>query len=83
MRYEENWAITPERIRDFFRQQPDITESDDTFHFHQCCIRLIPCDGQLMEKWQQTRTIVIMEGPEPETTEIHQRFLLRFLSAGG
>ena len=83
MRYEENWAIAPERIRAFLRQQPDVTESEDSFWFHRCRICLTPCDGQLFGKWQQQRTIVTMEGPDTDTAEIHQRFFLRFLSAGG
>jgi hypothetical protein len=83
MRREENWAIAPERVRLFFRKQPDVTETDGGFQFAQCKISLLPCQGQLMGKWQQQRTIVILEGPDADTNRIYQRFFLHFLSAGG
>ena len=83
MRREENWAVDEGRIRAFFIAQPDVTQTKDGFTFGSCQIRLIPVSGQLLGKWQQQRTIVIMEGPESDTSQIHQRFFLRFLSAGG
>ena len=83
MRREENWAIDTERICGFFAEQPDVLRREDGFAFGQCQIRLIPASGQLLGKWQQKRTIVIMEGPEEDIAQIHQRFFLRFLSAGG
>ena len=83
MRREENWAIAPERIRLFFQAQPDVTETDTGFQFAQCKISLQPCSGQLMGKWEQQRTIVILEGPDADTDRIYRRFFLHFLSAGG
>ena len=83
MRREENWAIAPERIHQFFCQQPDVTQTADGFQFAQCKISLLPCTGQLMGKWQQVRTIVILDGPDADTNQIYQRFFLQFLSAGG
>ena len=80
---EENWAIPPERIREFFRQQTDVSEAEDGFVFRQCRIRLIPQSGQLMGKWQQQRTVITLDGPEADTQEIYKRFFLQFLSAGG
>ena len=80
---EENWAIPVERIRAFFRQQPDVTETDDGFVFRQCIIRLAPQSDQLLGKWQQHRTVITLDGPEADTEEIYKRFFLRFLSAGG
>ena len=83
MKLEENWAIDTDRIRCFFAEQPDVVQTVDGFLFGRCQITLIPTPGQLLGKWQQNRTIVIMEGPDADTTQIHQRFFLRFLSAGG
>ena len=83
MRREENWAIEEGRIRTFFAAQPDVTQTAEGFAFGGCQIRLIPVSGQLLGKWQQQRTIVIMDGPDDDTAQIYQRFFLRFLSAGG
>ena len=83
MRREENWAIEEGRIRTFFAAQPDVTQTAEGFAFGGCQIRLIPVSGQLLGKWQQQRTIVIMEGPEADISQIYQRFFLQFLSAGG
>ena len=83
MRREENWAIDPVRIHSFFQEQPDVVETTEGFVFGQCQIRLIPVSGQLLGKWQQQRTIVIIEGPDDDTARIYKRFFLRFLSAGG
>ena len=83
MRREENWAVEESRIRAFFAAQPDVMQTAEGFAFGDCQIRLIPVSGKLFGKWQQQRTIVIMEGPESDTSQIYQRFFLRFLSAGG
>ena len=83
MRREENWAVDEGRIRAFFAVQPDVTQTAEGFSFGDCQIRLTPVSGQLLGKWQQQRTIVIMEGPETDISRIYQRFFLQFLSAGG
>lgn len=83
MRREENWAIDEGRIRAFFVAQPDVAQTEHGFTFCGYQIRLIPVSSQLFGKWQQQRTIVIMEGPEADISQIYQRFFLRFLSAGG
>lgn len=83
MRREENWAIEEGRIRTFFAAQPDVMQTADGFAFGDCQIRLTPVSGQLFGKWQQKRTIVIMDGPDDDTAQIYQRFFLQFLSAGG
>ena len=83
MRREGNWAVDEDRIRAFLVAQPDVAQAEDGFTFGSCQIRLIPFSGQLFGKWQQQRTIVIMEGPEADISQIYQRFFLRFLSAGG
>ena len=80
---EEDWGISPERIRQFFRTQPDVEQMPDGFQFRECRIILTPIHKQLLSKWPHTRTAVRMEGPEPDVRMIHQRFFLQFLSAGG
>ena len=78
MRREENWAIEEGRIRTFFAVQPDVTQTAEGFAFGGCQIRLIPVSGQLLGKWQQQRTIVIMDGPDDDTAQIYQRFSCSF-----
>ena len=80
---EENWAISLERVQTFFRQQADVMETEGAFQFRQCTIRLVSQSGQLLGKWQQSRTMITLKGPEADTEEIYKRFFLRFLSAGG
>ena len=83
MRLNENWAIDPDRIRRFFSEQSDVIETGNGFQFRQCQITLHPCEGTLLGKWPQKRTLLIMDGPEEDTAQIYRRFFLRFLSAGG
>ena len=83
MRKEENWAIEEGRIRAFFAAQPDVVQTDEGFAYGNCQIRLVPVSGQLFGKWEQKRTIVVMDGPDEDTARIYQRFFLQFLSAGG
>ena len=80
---DENWGISIERIRDFFARQPDAVQTAQGFSFPDCSVRLSPLPGKTMGKWDMPRTRVQMEGSETAVREIHRRFFLRFLSAGG
>ena len=80
---DENWGISIERIRYFFSQQPDILQTLDGFLYKDCHIILTEMHGQVMGKWDFTRTRVQMEGNDEDVKVIHHRFYLRFLSAGG
>ena len=80
---EENWSISPERIRHFLLAQPDIVQTEEDFQYHSCRISLIPVQGNLMGKWPHTRTILHIEGSDTDVQEIHRRIFLQFLSAGG
>ena len=80
---DENWAIAPEHISAFFHEQADILPESDGFRYRSCRIVLIPLSGQAMGKWEIPRTQVIFEGSDEDVQEIHRRFFLRFLSAGG
>ena len=80
---EENWSIPLHRARDFLCAQPDITPSPQGFQFRSCKISLTPDSAILLDRWEQKRTILRIEGPEEEVHQIHRRFFLQFLSAGG
>ena len=78
----ENWAVKADRIRDFFRSQYDVTESEGVFFYKNCRITLtslLPQNGI----FAVSRTELQIDGPDKEVHEIHHRFFLRFLSAGG
>ena len=83
VRMDENWAIAPERVSAFFLEQEDVKAEDTGFRYRSCKIVLIPLSGQAMGKWKIPRTQVIFEGDDADAQEIHHRFFLRFLSAGG
>ena len=83
MLYDENWAVEISRISAFFLQQPDVAQMEDGFRFGGCRITLESLPPSGPGCFAVSRTHVRMEGPEEETKEIHSRFFLRFLSAGG
>ena len=80
---DENWAIETGRIREFFRCQEDIVESQNDFYYGNCRITLIPLPTAQESIFAVSRTRIQMDGPEDEVKKIHRRFFLRFLSAGG
>ena len=79
---EENWAIHPDRIRAFFAEQPDVQSQNDGFSFGDCTITLTALEGSI-GSWAIARTGICFSGPDDQVQTIHQRFFLRFLSAGG
>jgi len=83
VRINENWAVAPQRISAFFREQPDMQADGDGFRYRSCIITLEAVPGQAMGKWAIPRTQVVFEGCDEDVREIHHRFFLRFLSAGG
>jgi hypothetical protein len=83
MRKDENWAVDISRIREFFREQADVHEENGCFIFGECIITLISQTGNAFEKWKIPRTQIIFEGNQADLENIHRRFFLRFLSAGG
>ena len=83
MRYDENWAVEISRISAFFLQQPDVVQTENGFRFGDCRITLESLPPSGVGCFAAPRTQVRMEGPEEETKQIHSRFFLRFLSAGG
>ena len=83
MLFHENWAIKTDRIREFFRSQEDVTESEGIFFYKSCRITLTPLTPSQTGIFAVSRTAVQIDGPDEEAYEIHHRFFLRFLSAGG
>ena len=83
VRIDENWAVAPERISAFFLEQEDVRAEGAGFRYRSCMIVLIPLSGQAMGKWEILRTRIKMDGDDADVQEIHHRFFLRFLSAGG
>ena len=82
MLLNENWAVKSDRIGDFFRSQDDVTESEGIFFFKSCRITLTSLPPQ-NGIFAVSRTELQIDGPDDEVHEIHHRFFLRFLSAGG
>ena len=80
---EENWAVDPRRVREFFAGQPDAAEIPGGFSVGGCTVAIAEAEGNLLGKWAIRRTCIRFEGNETEVTEVHRRFFLRFLSAGG
>ena len=53
---EENWAVSPERIRAFFEEFPQVEATEDGFLLDGCEIRLTAIDATLFGKWAMKRT---------------------------
>lgn len=84
MRKQEIWAIRRERIERFFQSQSDVRQNDDgVFSFGQCEIRVTEMPERQTGRLRFPQTLMEFEGPEADTKEIHHRFVLQFISAGG
>lgn len=84
MQISEIWSISDERIKDFFLTQNDVRQNaDDRFSYGQCEVRLSSMPQRQIGRFCFPQTQVEFEGPESDTEEIHRRFVLQFISAGG
>ena len=83
MRKDEVWAVSPEKIEAFFRQQPDVAETGREFRYAACRIVLTALPPRGEGFWNIPQTRIVLEGPEQDLSTIYRRFFLRFLSAGG
>ena len=83
MRRTEIWAVELLRIADFFQDQPDGTRWESGFVFSGCRITLTELEGHRFAGMRLPRIQITFEGEEGAVSAIYQRFLLRFLSAGG
>ena len=84
MQIREIWAIPLERIERFFQSQDDVRpNSDSGFFFGQCEIRITTMAEREMGRLRFPQTRMEFEGPDEDAKEIHRRFVLQFISAGG
>ena len=84
MQISEIWSISDERIRAFFREQHDVCQKgNDRFCCGCCEIRLTSLPLRRIGRLRFPQTKVDFSGPGPDTEEIHRRFVLQFISAGG
>ncbi len=81
MEYNEIWAVSVPHLEKFFKQNPAITYNASKYFYKKCVITIEKLPEQGILKIPQTR--VIMSGKDDETKEIHEKFFLHFLSAGG
>lgn len=79
---KEDWALSPGRVREFFLAQEDVESAGDAFIFKSCLISLEPASPGSFP-WALERTLLSFSGESGDVEEIHRRFFLRFLSAGG
>lgn len=84
MQISEIWSISAERIRAFFLTQNDIRRvEDDMFFYGRCQVCILPLPPRQLGRFCFPQTRVEFDGPEPDAAEIHHRFVLQFISAGG
>ena len=80
----EVWSVSRDRVRAFFRSQPDVKEENpDRFLFGNCRITLTEQESEGTGIWATVRTRIHIEGEESQARAIYRRFFLQFLSAGG
>jgi hypothetical protein len=83
MIYDETWGIQFPRIREYFLEQSGVTELSETeYSYLGASISLQPLPPRQMGSVHIARTRVVISG-ESDADDIHRRFFMRFLSAGG
>ena len=81
---EETWGVAIDRVRRFFREQPDVQEENaNTFRFGDSAIMLTELKPKGMGVWAAKRCRVRFEGKDADTEAIYHRFFIQFLSTGG
>lgn len=83
MNYDETWGIAFRRISEYFSQQSDVEKTDEhIFRYKDSKIELEELPDRLLFSMRTAQTRVKITG-DADADEIHQRFYIRFLSAGG
>ena len=83
MDYDEVWGIDYSRVRDFFDAQTDVVgTSEGGYCFGGAEITVTRLPDKAMGSLHFARTKVTICG-KADADEIHKRFFMRFLSAGG
>ncbi len=80
---EETWGVPIEKANCFFLSHAEAVPQEGGYSYQSCRITLNALDPGLLGKISFPRTLLRIEGPEPEVKSIHRRFLIQFLSAGG
>ena len=84
MQIREIWAIPRERIECFFLSQDDVRPNGDGgFSFRRCEICITSMQEREIGGLRFPQTRMEFDGPDEDTKEIHRRFVLQFISAGG
>lgn len=81
MEYKEIWAVPLLQIERFFKENPAIQYDGSKYFYKSCSITIKKLPEKGMLKIPQTQ--VVMSGEDNDTEEIHEKFFLNFLSAGG
>jgi len=84
MRICEIWGITPERIREYLREEEKLSMTEPDRYSDGCvtiCLKALP--PRVLGSVAFPQTQVTFEGVDRETETLHRRFVLRFISAGG
>lgn len=84
MQITETWSIDCERVTAFFSGQDGVRANGESrFSYGTCEILVTPLPPRGVGRFQFPQTQVSFTGPEPDREEIHRRFVLQFISAGG
>ena len=80
---EENWAVDPDRVRDFFASLHGCIPTAEGFRLDGYTVTLTEAAGSLLGRWPMRRTILRLEGEDSAVKAAYHQFFLTFLSAGG
>ena len=84
LQFSEIWSVSDERIRAFFLGQNDVRQKEENcFACGRCEICLTPLPPRQIGRFRFPQTRVEFCGPEEDAEEIHRRFVLQFIYAGG
>lgn len=85
MAYNEIRAVPVYRIEEFFQKENNMISKNSVhgtaYFFKNCQITLEELPAKEILKIPRTK--VVMQGDDNDTKEIHEKFFLNFLSAGG
>ena len=80
---EENWAVDPGRVGEFFAALEGSIRTPSGFLLNGCSVTVTPAESSLLGRWTIRRSIVRFEGEEDDVKALYRQFFLTFLSAGG
>lgn len=84
IRYTQDWAVSFERIDDFFRNDPEITpRAPGQYAYKTCEIILARLPDRRLGPLVFPRSRVEISGMDEDAEKIYRRFFLQFASAGG